>query len=337
MGNSNSNHDTSVQFSGAKHLCALRMSEDGIITSVKHAAAWDEYMQPITGVHADIIAGSNVGDVIGDDNLDILQSLFRATRTDVSTLRIFSNDVELVVATIPDGKDATCCVSPQRVVWMLLPHHASGLKCFSRAKAPQQFRCGDCRQYSLDNVRFSSHGAVVAELIAAGHVALHRAVIARCRACHTRAISQHLAPGGDAIVPTGTPATRSTALVVSPDPSVATSVTAALRAMSLTPTLVPTAEEAIRRMMATPYDIAVVDVVLPRKSGIDLMQFIRWEFADVPILAVAGSEVFSGPALAVGANAFVVKGCGDMQMRRTLYQLTTLPLAPVGASLSSSS
>lgn len=69
------------------------------------------------------------------------------------------------------------------------------------------------------------------------------------------------------------------------------------------------AEEALDRLPSLQVDLALVDVVLPRTSGIDLVSMIHQKYPGLPCLMISGrnAEHYVKRSLAAGARGYVLK------------------------------
>jgi DNA-binding NarL/FixJ family response regulator len=70
-----------------------------------------------------------------------------------------------------------------------------------------------------------------------------------------------------------------------------------------------TAEEALERLPNLQVDLALVDVVLPHTSGIDLVSRIHEKYPDLPCLMISGRSAsqYVKRSLAAGARGYVMK------------------------------
>ena len=70
-----------------------------------------------------------------------------------------------------------------------------------------------------------------------------------------------------------------------------------------------TAEEALEHLRNQQIDLALVDVVLPRTSGIDLVTQIREKYPHLPCLMISSwnSEQYVKRSLVAGARGYVLK------------------------------
>ena len=69
------------------------------------------------------------------------------------------------------------------------------------------------------------------------------------------------------------------------------------------------AEEALERLADHPVDLALVDVVLPHTSGIDLVSQIREKYPGLPCLMISSwnAEQYVKRSLVAGARGYVLK------------------------------
>lgn len=69
------------------------------------------------------------------------------------------------------------------------------------------------------------------------------------------------------------------------------------------------ADDAIRRLPGLQVDLALVDVVLPRVSGIELVLWIRAKYPLLPCLMISGRTAgdYVSRSLAAGASGYVLK------------------------------
>lgn len=80
-------------------------------------------------------------------------------------------------------------------------------------------------------------------------------------------------------------------------------------------------------------DLVVTDVVLRRMSGIELIRELRRLHVMVPIIAVAGTTMFSNMAIEAGAQAFFTSSATPIEMKRVVLSVADLPSTKgVGAS-----
>jgi DNA-binding NarL/FixJ family response regulator len=70
-----------------------------------------------------------------------------------------------------------------------------------------------------------------------------------------------------------------------------------------------TAEEALKRLSELQIDLALVDVVLPHTSGIELVSMIHEKYPHLPCLMISGRNAshYVKRALEAGARGYVLK------------------------------
>lgn len=73
--------------------------------------------------------------------------------------------------------------------------------------------------------------------------------------------------------------------------------------------VVESAEEAMQQLPSLRVDLALVDVVLPRISGIELVLSIRRQYPRLPCLMISGRSAphYVSRSLSAGANGYVLK------------------------------
>jgi DNA-binding NarL/FixJ family response regulator len=73
--------------------------------------------------------------------------------------------------------------------------------------------------------------------------------------------------------------------------------------------ILPSGEEALRKLHELKVDLVLVDVSLPAMSGIDLVQQIRTEFPHIRCLILSGhmTQKYVKRALEVGASGYILK------------------------------
>jgi len=70
-----------------------------------------------------------------------------------------------------------------------------------------------------------------------------------------------------------------------------------------------TGEEVLRLVMENEFDVLILDVSLPKKSGIDVLKELRGRGNKTPVIIVSGysREDFESAVLAMGAFAYLEK------------------------------
>lgn len=101
-------------------------------------------------------------------------------------------------------------------------------------------------------------------------------------------------------------------LVVEDDPSILKGLEINLRAEGYHVRTAVDGEEGLRIAVSERPDLVIVDVMLPRLGGLDLIREVRNEDPDLPILVVSakGQEADKVAGLTLGADDYVVKPFG---------------------------
>lgn len=73
---------------------------------------------------------------------------------------------------------------------------------------------------------------------------------------------------------------------------------------SLTAEDYDTAEKVLQ---STPIDVVITDVLLPGKSGVDLIKAVKTNYPNVPVLAISGKNVSQAEIRQAGADGFLAK------------------------------
>lgn len=72
--------------------------------------------------------------------------------------------------------------------------------------------------------------------------------------------------------------------------------------------------EAIEKLSQNKYDVAVLDYSMPGKTGLDVVDFIKKEMPDLPILMVSATNVpAANVGLKLGVDLFLMKGDIDIK------------------------
>ena len=105
-------------------------------------------------------------------------------------------------------------------------------------------------------------------------------------------------------------------LVVEDDPSILRGLEINLGAEGYRVRTASDGEEGLRIARTERPDLLIVDVMLPRLGGLDLIREIRKEDPDMPILVVSakGQEGDKVAGLALGADDYVVKPFGVKEL-----------------------
>lgn len=123
-------------------------------------------------------------------------------------------------------------------------------------------------------------------------------------------------------------------LVVDDETQIVRGLSAALRAAGYEVASAGSAEEAIRAFAVRPPNAAILDLVLPDGSGVDVCRSVR-EWTDLPIIVVSAldTEVDKIAALDAGADDYVTKpyAVGELlaRVRAALRRVTIRGATPV--------
>lgn len=77
-------------------------------------------------------------------------------------------------------------------------------------------------------------------------------------------------------------------LVVDDDEGIVVLLTDVLETMGLEVTTAPNGASGLEKVRAQPFDLVITDILMPEEDGISLVQQIRSECCDVPIIAISG-------------------------------------------------
>ena len=123
-------------------------------------------------------------------------------------------------------------------------------------------------------------------------------------------------------------------LVVDDETQIVRGLSAALRAAGYEVTSAETAQSAVRAFAVRPPHVAILDLVLPDGSGVDVCRAVR-EWTDLPIIVVSAldTEVDKIAALDAGADDYVTKpyAVGELlaRVRAALRRTTTSGADPI--------
>jgi CheY-like chemotaxis protein len=90
-------------------------------------------------------------------------------------------------------------------------------------------------------------------------------------------------------------------------------------------------EEAVERYRAEPFDVLVLDLLMPRRDGFDTLRILRTEFPDLRVLVISGAWRIGGRdalsyARELGAAVALLKPAEPRVVLRAVEEL----LAPTG-------
>jgi DNA-binding response OmpR family regulator len=112
------------------------------------------------------------------------------------------------------------------------------------------------------------------------------------------------------IAPAGRP--RARILVVEDDPAIVAGLEEKLRLEGYEPAAALDGEAARERIADSPPDLVVLDLMLPRLDGFEVLRWIRKRFADLPVLILSarGREEDKVRGLREGADDYLAKPFG---------------------------
>ncbi len=114
-------------------------------------------------------------------------------------------------------------------------------------------------------------------------------------------------------------------LVIDDDKFVRASIRAVLESAGHMVADVGDADEGIAMQRANPFDVVVVDLVMPQKEGLETIRELKISYPDLPIIAISGGgdivrKNFVQTATAFGANATLEKPFGGDELLGALHE-----------------
>lgn len=99
------------------------------------------------------------------------------------------------------------------------------------------------------------------------------------------------------------------ALVIEDDPTVGRFVQRGLEEQRWTVDLVADGEDGERQALSQPYDLVILDMRLPRKSGLQVLQSLRGRGFETPVLVLTAQDAIDAKVdtLRAGADDYVTK------------------------------
>jgi DNA-binding NtrC family response regulator len=92
-------------------------------------------------------------------------------------------------------------------------------------------------------------------------------------------------------------------------------------------------DEAIEALPEAGIDVVITDVILPDKSGVELIKYIRERHAQIPVLAISGKGIREDSVMEAGADGFLAKpfriGVVEDLIIRTLLKYDIHKVKPV--------
>ncbi|MBZ5499339.1 MAG: response regulator transcription factor [Acidobacteriia bacterium] len=98
-------------------------------------------------------------------------------------------------------------------------------------------------------------------------------------------------------------------LVVEDEPKVAKALREGLEAESYSVAVAPTGEEGFFRVSSERFDLVVLDIMLPARSGIEVLSTMRRQDIQIPVLVLTAKDAVEDRVLGldVGADDYLVK------------------------------
>ncbi len=112
-------------------------------------------------------------------------------------------------------------------------------------------------------------------------------------------------------------------LVVDDEPAIRAFATEALSAAGFLTSVAGDGDEAIRSLEVVPFDLAVVDILMPEKEGVETIIEIKRRWPDCKVIAMAGEGRVSAAdylrlATYFGADATMTKPLSNAAMVETV-------------------
>ncbi len=84
---------------------------------------------------------------------------------------------------------------------------------------------------------------------------------------------------------------------------------------------------ALRALRAAPYDVAIVDILMPEKDGLETIMCMRREMPDAKVIAISGREnlLFLNDARGLGADRTLTKPFTPQQLLDTVTEVLNMP------------
>ena len=119
-------------------------------------------------------------------------------------------------------------------------------------------------------------------------------------------------------------------LVIDDDKFVRTSIRAVLESAGHEVSDAGDADSGIDQQRATPFDIAIVDLVMPQKEGLETIRELRMDFPDLAIIAISGGGAivkknFVEAAELFGASTTLEKPFGGEELLNAVISVMSVP------------
>jgi two-component system invasion response regulator UvrY len=85
----------------------------------------------------------------------------------------------------------------------------------------------------------------------------------------------------------------------------------------------PDARRAVEQLRKTHWDLALLDITLPGKSGLDLLKELKAEWPMLPVLVLSGhaEDQFAVRALKAGAGGYMTKDSAPEELTRAVHKI----------------
>ncbi|HEY9079973.1 response regulator [Magnetovibrio sp.] len=118
-------------------------------------------------------------------------------------------------------------------------------------------------------------------------------------------------------------------LVIDDDKFVRTSIRAVLESAGHEVSDAGDADSGIDKQRATPFDIAIVDLVMPQKEGLETIRELRMDFPDLAIIAISGGGAivkknFVEAAELFGASTTLEKPFGGEELLNAVINVMSV-------------
>ena len=85
----------------------------------------------------------------------------------------------------------------------------------------------------------------------------------------------------------------------------------------------PDARQALEQLRKKEWDIALLDIALPGKSGLDLLKELKAEWPKLPVLVLSAhpEDQFAVRALKAGAGGYMTKECAPEELAKAIRKI----------------
>lgn len=98
--------------------------------------------------------------------------------------------------------------------------------------------------------------------------------------------------------------TKGRVLVVDDDEAVRSSIRLTLETLGYEVDEASDGEEGVSLQKSSPFDIAIIDMMMPNKDGLEMIRELKSMFPDLGILAMSGASIFAKINYLEAAKAF---------------------------------